>query len=103
MITAEEVVFKKTKGKLESYGFAKRHGILIVDVQEDYVKAIYHGKCTPQAIIELRRFLDLPLQLEEVTPEEFTLKLTNTYEVKAQGAFQVAEDMGEGILKAQTS
>jgi general secretion pathway protein E len=85
--------------KIETYSYAKQHGILIVDAQEDYIKAVYRPDCSPQAIMELRRFVGLAFHPEKVSADDFNTLLTKKYEIKAVDALQVTEDMGQVDLK----
>lgn len=95
MIASE--LLDDTSTKSHTYRFAKKHGILISHVHADYAEVIIRPDCTPHAIFEVRRYLDIPLHLTEVDIEHFTLLLTKNYETKALAAQQIAEDMGEDL------
>jgi general secretion pathway protein E len=82
---------------LESYGYAKRNGVLIFEIQQDCIYLVYRSDCNPDAIIEFRRHMKLRIHLEEVSIEKFTHMLTQKYETKAMGSNKVAEKMEEDV------
>lgn len=96
-MNAVDMLTKKKEEKLATYSYAKRHGVLIVDMQNDHVKVVHTADCSPYAITELHRYLSLPLQLEEVNDDHFITLLTKNYETKAMAALQVAENIGDEL------
>jgi len=91
---------EKKPDKIESFRFAKQHGILITDTAEDSATAVYRPDCAPSAIIELRRCLGRPLHLSEVSEQQFITLLTQKYGTTAHG---VLTDTGfsEGKINLQ--
>lgn len=81
--------------KLESFSYAKRHGVLVTEVQDDLAKVIHRPNPSLQSLVELRRFFKRPLQMEEVSEENFASLLAKTYEKGSQEAMQVVEDLSE--------
>ncbi len=80
------------------FAFAKRYGVIIVD-RDDHqgAKVIYH-QAPPLAILaEIRRELQQPFELEQVSAEQFNQYLVNTYETDSATAMQMAEDLGESL------
>lgn len=77
------------------YSFAKLHGILIVESNEEFVKAVYSPHTSAAAIQELRRFVKKPLQLSAVDEDEFANLIAKTYETKSGAAVQLAENISE--------
>jgi general secretion pathway protein E len=80
-----------------TYAFSKNNGVFFSDIKNNYAHIFHLAWCSPYALLELRRSLDLPLILEEVDEEHFINLLTNNYQSKATGSFQIAEDLGEDI------
>jgi general secretion pathway protein E len=65
------------------YLFAKKHGV-VAEQQEANKALVYHLPETPLDIfLEVRRFLQCELQLEEVNPTEFQQHLANYYQSKS--------------------
>jgi general secretion pathway protein E len=77
------------------FAFAKRYGVLVTDMADGIAKIIYHSAPAANIIAELRRFLNMPLQLTHVNEETFGKFLVKTYETDSSVAMQMAEDMGE--------
>lgn len=77
------------------YGFAKLHGLLIIESTDDYVKAVYTPNTSAAAIQELRRYVKKPLQLSAVNEDEFAALIAKTYETKSGAAVQLAENISE--------
>ncbi len=76
------------------YSFAKRHGVLLVELNETFAKIMYKSSASPDAVVELRRHLQVPFRLEKVKDETFNELLTKMYETQSGIARQVAEDLG---------
>lgn len=79
------------------FSFAKRYGVLVAGFEEEYVKIVYRGKPSTLIINELRRHLNMPLQLEAVDEDTFGTLLVKSYETDSSTAMQMAEDMGESM------
>lgn len=95
----QEVIMKSHKEStpLINYRFAKRHGVLIVDSNTEHPKVVYRSKIRPNALVELRRFLQRPFELEKVSDKEFNTMLAKTYETKSGMASQMAEGLEEEL------
>ncbi|EKD70771.1 MAG: hypothetical protein ACD_46C00405G0006 [uncultured bacterium] len=79
------------------FAFAKRYGVLVIDSENDAVKVIYHQKPTLGVLTEIRRHLQAPMQLQQVSEVEFNETLVKTYETDTNTAMQMAEDLGESM------
>lgn len=77
------------------YGFAKSQGVLIVEITDDHVNAVYKSDASPSAIYELRRTTKKPLHLKVVNDEEFTELLSKRFQSKSGAAVQLAENIHE--------
>lgn len=84
-----------TPSKAIPFAFAKRHGLLMTESDDDIANIIYHGKPNINALSELRRYLDTPIKMEAVSEEVFSKLLVKTYETDSSIAMQMVEDMGE--------
>jgi len=79
------------------FAFAKRHGVLITGVESNIAKVVYHQKPSLAVLNEIRRQLQMPVELEQVNSESFNELLVKTYETDASTAMQMAEDLGESL------
>jgi general secretion pathway protein E len=79
------------------FAFAKRHGVLITSIDNDAANIIYFRKPTLTIISELRRQLQLPLTLTQVSEQQFNEALVKTYETDSTTAMHMAEDLGEAL------
>jgi len=78
------------------YAFAKRHGLLALDLSDGRVNVAFRPDATRHSLCELRRFLDMPLRPRPVSPQEFDALLQGSYEGDASGgAARMMEDLGE--------
>lgn len=82
------------------FAFAKKTGLLIAGIENPgnsaaTAKIVYCQKPSSAHFIELRRYLDLPLKLEQVSEEDFKQLLVKLYETDTSTAMQMAEDFGE--------
>jgi len=77
--------------------FSKRHGVLFTGIENECAKIIFYKKPAIPIIAELRRYLNLPLQLEQVEEETFAKLLVKHYETDANTAMLMAEDLGESL------
>ena len=57
--------------KRPSFSFAKRHGVLVSEIENGVAMVISRVGATPAALAELRRFLGLPLKVESVSRERY--------------------------------
>jgi len=77
-----------------SFSFAKRHGVLVGEIQENSATLYYRPNVHYQSILEIRRFLEMPIELVLLSEELFNARLTEQYETQAQN-MPLAEDLGE--------
>jgi general secretion pathway protein E len=79
------------------FTFAKRYGVLVGGVQDDTAQVLYHEKPPLAVLTEIRRQLQMPIKLQQVSEEEFNQHLVKTYETNTAAAMQMAEDLGESM------
>jgi general secretion pathway protein E len=81
------------------FGFAKRHGVLVNDIKSSAqpitVSCIETVK--PEVLVEVRRWLQRPFQVEFCRDSEFELKLTQAYQRDSSEAKQMMEDIGNEV------
>ncbi|WP_309544624.1 type II secretion system ATPase GspE [Alkalilimnicola ehrlichii] len=83
-----------TPGLRPSFGFAKRHGVLVTDIDKGIAQVMTRGRPRPAALLELRRTLKIPLHLTQVEEGEFDRLLQQTYETQSGDTMQMMEDLG---------
>jgi general secretion pathway protein E len=71
-----------------SFSFAKRHGVIVTAQNEHQATLCYHSALQPHIVSEVRRFLNIPLQLESISQSEFERLLTLHYEQQASQTMQ---------------
>lgn len=86
----------KTSHKL-AFSFAKRHGVLVTEIEAQSATVAYRSKPDIAILNELRRHLGLPLQLQAVDDDTFGKLLVSHYETDTNTAMQMAEDLGESM------
>lgn len=79
------------------FTFAKRYGVLVTDINENSATVIYHQPPPLYVLSEIRRRLQLPIQLQQVSDQEFAQTLVRTYETDSNTAMQMAEDLGDSM------
>ncbi|MES9881986.1 MAG: type II secretion system ATPase GspE [Sedimenticola sp.] len=79
------------------YGFAKRHQLVIRETTAKGLTLAYTKATPAHALIESRRFLDVPLDFSEVSAPQFDQLLQKAYERGAGEAQDVAATIGEDI------
>lgn len=78
------------------FGFARRHGVVVLEEQEDQVRVVCRADVRTASLAELRRHLGRPLALTLVPPDEFDRLLRARYESSTEEAMQLVEGMGDG-------
>ncbi|MCV6604908.1 MAG: type II secretion system ATPase GspE [Porticoccaceae bacterium] len=75
------------------FAFAKAHGVLL-----DEGRVVHRDQIPLNTLLELRRFLGKPFQLQQVDDSEFARRLSTSYQRGESGEAQrVAEDMSDDI------
>jgi general secretion pathway protein E len=83
--------------KMPSYSFAKRHGILVKEGQENKTEILYQQKTPIHALFEVRRLVDQPVTFAQINEESFDRLLQDVYEQKSGHAQQMVDDMQDNI------
>ena len=79
------------------YAFAKRHGLLIGQIDNDKIQILYRNEIDPLALTEVRRVAGRPLQLSETSSEQFDALLAQTYEQDSDQAMAMMEDVSDEL------
>ncbi len=65
--------------------------------KNNVAKVIYQQQPPVTVLTEIRRQLQMPVALEQVSSEEFNERLVKTYETDSSTAMQMAEDLGDSM------
>ena len=79
------------------YAFAKRHGVLIGQIEDDSVNLLYRDKPNPIILAEVRRITRRNLSLSSTTEEQFSALLAQTYEQGSDQAMAMMEGVGDEL------
>src|SRR3990167_504203 len=79
------------------FAYAKRYGVLFAGIENEAAKIYYSAMPSPIVLSELRRQLQIPIQLEQVSDALFNASLVKIYETDSTTAMQMAEDLGESL------
>ena len=75
------------------FSFAKRHGVLVEELRDGEAHLVHRDDVSPEALLEARRSLGLPLKLRAVSQEEFDAMLQQAYEGQSGAAMQMMDDL----------
>ena len=76
------------------YPFAKRHGVLIVGDTDEHLTVALRDDADPRALIEVRRYLARPFEVEFAAPDAFERLLSEYYAVDGAAAAHAAGSLG---------
>jgi general secretion pathway protein E len=79
------------------YAFAKRHGILISEINGDHVQLLTRKNLSPQVLAEVRRVTGKRLSLNSTSDEQFAALLAQTYEQGSDQAMAMMEGVGDEL------
>lgn len=85
----------QARQRLLPFAFAKRHGVLVVGIENDRALVLARPDTSPLAIAEARRFLGIPLRLSVVAAELFDARLQETYERESNSTMQMVDGLGD--------
>ena len=77
------------------YAFAKRHGVLIGQIEDNVVNLLHYNAPNPVILAEVARITRHKLSLNLVTQEQFAAMLAQTYEQGSDQAMAMMEGVGE--------
>jgi general secretion pathway protein E len=79
------------------YAFAKRHGVLIGQIDSDKVQVLFREEINPQTLTEVRRIVGRPINLSETSNEQFDALLAQTYEQDSDQAMAMMEGVSDEL------
>ena len=79
------------------YAFAKRHGILISQIEADHVELLTRKNLSPRVLAEVRRVTGRRLSLNSTSDEQFAALLAQTYEQGSDQAMAMMEGVGDEL------
>ncbi len=79
------------------YAFAKRHGVLLGQIDETQVQLLHHAQIQLPVLSEVRRMVGRPVVLNETSPEQFEALLAQAYEQGSDQAMAMMEDVSEEL------
>lgn len=79
------------------YNFAKRHGVILTNLTDTHAELGHLSILKPQILLELRRFLQKPLQLQALKAEEFQQQLTQIYQTGQNTTAEMIQDIEEEL------
>ncbi len=91
----EPVVAEEPVARALPFSFAKRHGVLIREIDDGVADTVYRSGASPLSLAETRRFAGVPLRLTRVTADAFDGMLQQRYEQGRHMAMQMVGDLDE--------
>lgn len=79
------------------YVFAKRHGVLIGQIEDNVVNLLHYETPTPIILSEVRRITRRNISLSSTTEEQFAALLAQTYEQGSDQAMAMMESVGDEL------
>ncbi len=79
------------------YVFAKRHGVLIGQIDDETINLLHRNSLDPIVIAEISRITRRKLSLSPVTDEQFAALLAQTYEQGSDQAMAMMEGVGDEL------
>ena len=86
-----------TEVKSLPYSFVKKHSLLLAEHSESGGVIVHTDDISTHALIETRRFLQIPLEFKSINVEEFNRLMQLTYEQSSGQAQQMVETLSEDL------
>ncbi len=77
------------------FSFARRHGVLIREIDEHAADAVYKAGASPLSLVEVRRFAGVPVTLSRVADDVFENLLQQSYEQGSQAAMEMVDGLDD--------
>ena len=99
MTTSEavEANSKQLTAQRLPYAFAKRHGVLIGQIEDDHIQILHREDFSPRILAEVKRVTNRRLELESASDEQFAALLAQTYEQGSDQAMAMMEGVGDEL------
>ena len=79
------------------YGFAKRHGVVVKEATPSEIVVACLPSTSSTALLEIRRFLDMPIRFEEITEATFDHLLQQNYAHSSGQAQEMVDNIGDDL------
>jgi general secretion pathway protein E len=79
------------------YAFAKRHGVLIGQIEDDVIDLLHRDSPDPIILAEVSRITRRSISLSSTTEEQFAALLAQTYEQGSDQAMAMMEGVGDEL------
>jgi general secretion pathway protein E len=79
------------------YAFAKRHGVLISQIEADRIHLLTRENFSPSILAEVRRVTGRRISLNSASDEQFAALLAQTYEQGSDQAMAMMEGVGDEL------
>jgi len=79
------------------YAFAKRHGVLIGQIEDDAVTVLHRDSPDPVILAEVSRITRRKISLNAIPEDQFAALLAQTYEQASDQAMAMMEGVGEEL------
>ncbi len=79
------------------YAFAKRHGVLISQIDNDRVHVLHRENFSPAILAEVRRVTGRKLSINPASDDQFAALLAQTYEQGSDQAMAMMEGVGDEL------
>ncbi len=94
---ADEAQLQELTPQTLPYAFAKRHGVLIGQIEDDQVQLMHRPDFSPAILAEISRVTGRKLSLSPASDEQFDALLAQTYERGSDQAIAMMEGVGEEL------
>ncbi|MDH3977775.1 MAG: type II secretion system ATPase GspE, partial [Gammaproteobacteria bacterium] len=94
-LTEDDELITDDGTRLLPFSFAKRHGVLVHGYEDAHALTMVRNDATPASLTEARRFIDGPLKIEIVTPEQFDARITQFYEQESNSKIAMVDGFGD--------
>ena len=84
-----------------SYGFARRHRLLLTQQTDDYCEVLHSDRTSAAALQELRRYLNTPLRLQAIDDDQLESRINMAYQQQAEASFDAIDDISNEVDLAQ--
>ncbi len=92
---APDLESRPSKSKHLPFAFAKRHGVLIEENQDEKVVILCKRGMSTPVLSEVRRYLGVPVALKVIDSEEFDVRLQQAYELGGNQAMDMMDDLDD--------
>ena len=96
-VAIEQHASESASGKPLSFSYAKRHGVLVSDVNGASIQITHRENVSSKTLLELQRHFGLALRLNSITGDEFDKLLQESYETHSGETMQAMEGLGDEL------